>query len=395
MGMFEEECKRRLNEVAKTVSLNNQFMLSLCVFYFAFSPVAIVGNVLAIRAILKAVSLPPTFKKLLLSLAVSDLAVGLFLQPIYGAIIALHLSKRSSQFLCPTVLTIQLFFTFLVAGASFMTVTAIALDRLLAVYLHLRYQELVTPKRVGIVLILLWISAAFGASVFILLSDLSDLIAVITEVVGFAITTMAYFYLYRVVRYHQNQIQSQCQFQDQNDVQISREKKSAVNTLYVYAVFLVCYLPLLFSSTLLMVNHSNTSFQVAYNISGLMVFLNSSLNPFVYCWRYREISQFVKSSFSSFKGNKDLSFGRNPISAEDVEEVINILSSCSLENTPVKDKENNSNDSILDFYTSCFLLQDDLITCALMLKTDQELALFYRVTLTTEHIDSLLALMRQ
>ncbi|XP_022809189.1 adenosine receptor A3-like [Stylophora pistillata] len=287
MGTFEEECKRRLNEVAKTVSLNNQLMWSLCVFYFAFSPVAIVGNVLAIRAIFKAVSLPPTFKKLLLSLAVSDLAVGLFLQPIYGAIIALHLSKRSSQFLCPTVLTIQLFFTFLVAGASFMTVTAIALDRLLAVYLHLRYQELVTPKRVGIIFLLLWIAAAFGASVSILLrSNLSDLITVIIELVGFAIATVAYLYLYRVVRYHQNQIQTQCQVQEQNAVQLSREK-SALNTFYVYVVFLICYLPLLLSSTLLMVNHSNTSFQVAYNMSGFLVFLNSSLNPFVYCWRYQ------------------------------------------------------------------------------------------------------------
>ncbi|XP_022807569.1 adenosine receptor A3-like [Stylophora pistillata] len=267
------------------------------IWKFAFSPVAIVGNVLAIRAILRVTSLPASFKKLLLSLAVSDLAVGLFLQPMYGIMVVLELNKGISQFLCPSVLTIQIFVTLLVAGASFMTIAAIALDRLLAIYLHLRYQELVTPKRVGIPLALLWIAAAFVALAFISLSDLSDLISVITEVVGLAITTVAYFYLYRVVRYHQNQIQTQCQVQDQNTVQLSRENKSALNTLYVYVVFLACYLPVLLTSIILMIDPSNTSFQVAYIMSGFTVFLNSSLKPFVYCWRYREIRQFVKNSF--------------------------------------------------------------------------------------------------
>ncbi|XP_022807567.1 adenosine receptor A3-like [Stylophora pistillata] len=304
MSVFKEFCERRLNDALNTVSLHRKFTFSLCVFYFAFSPVSIVGNLLSIRAIYRVTSLPASFKKLLLSLAVSDLAVGLFLQPMYGTMIALELNKGISQFLCPSVLTIQIFVTLLVAGASFMTIAAIALDRLLAIYLHMRYQELVTPKRVGIALALLWIAAAFVALAFISLSDLSDLIAVITEVLGLAVTSVAYFYLYRVVRYHQNQIQTQCQVQDQNVAQISREKKSALNTLCVYVVFLTCYLPGLLSSILLIIDHSNTSFQVAYNMSLFMVLLNSSLNPFVYCWRYREIRQFVRSSF---KRNVDIS----------------------------------------------------------------------------------------
>ena len=297
MSTVHEVCKRRLNEVAKTVHLQKQFMLSLCVFYFAFSLVAIVGNFLVIRAIWKASSMPATLTKLFLSLAVSDLAVGLFLQPMYGTIIALQLNKRDSQFLCPTALTIHLFVTFLLAGGSFMTIAAIALDRLLAVYLHLRYQELVTQKRVGIVLTLLWLAAAFGASVFISLSDHNILVAVVTEVVGFAVTTVAYFHVYKVVRYHQNQIQTQRQIQNEHAVEASRVKKSALNTLYVYVVFLGCYFPILLSSILLLVNDSRISFLVAYNISGFLVFLNSSLNPFVYCWRYREIRQIVKNTF--------------------------------------------------------------------------------------------------
>ena len=296
MNMVAEVCKTRLKEVAKTVHLQKQFMSSLCVFYFAFSLVAIFGNLLVIRAIWKALSIPATFKKLLLSLAVSDLAVGLILQPMYGTIIALQLNMVDSRFLCPTTLTIHIFVTFLLAGASFLTIAAIALDRLLAVTLHLRYQELVTPKRVGIVVALLWLSAGLGALVFILLSDHNAVVAVVTEVVGFAVTTVAYFRIYKVVRYHQNQIQSQCQVQNEHAIEAARTKKSALNTLYVYVVFLACYLPILFSSILLLVDNFKISFLVAYNVSGFLVFLNSSLNPFMYCWRYREIRQIVKNT---------------------------------------------------------------------------------------------------
>ena len=295
--MVDEVCKTRLEEVAKTVYIEKQFMLSLDVFYFVFSFVAVFGNLLVIRAIWKASSIPATLKKLLLSLAVSDLAVGVFLQPMYGIIIALQLKMVDNQFFCPTALTIHIFFTFLLAGVSFLTIAAIALDRLLAVSLHLRYQELVTPKRVAIAIALLWMSSAVGASVFISLSHHNVLVAVVTEVIGFAVTTVAYYRVFKVVRYHQNQIQSQSQVQNEHTMEAVRVKKSALNTLYVYAVFLACYLPILFSSILLLVDNFNISFLLAYNFSGFLVFLNSSLNPFVYCWRYREIRQIVKSTF--------------------------------------------------------------------------------------------------
>ena len=51
---------------------------SLCVLNFIFSSVAAFGNILVIPALRKASSMPANIKKFFLSLAVSDLAVGLF-----------------------------------------------------------------------------------------------------------------------------------------------------------------------------------------------------------------------------------------------------------------------------------------------------------------------------
>ena len=54
-----------------------------CVFNSFLSYTAVMLNVLTIHAIRKTSSLPKTLKTLLLSLAVSDVGVGLLVQPFY------------------------------------------------------------------------------------------------------------------------------------------------------------------------------------------------------------------------------------------------------------------------------------------------------------------------
>ena len=97
-------------------------------------------------------------------------------------------------------------------------------------------------------------------------------------------------------QYHQNQIYSQNQLQNAQTREALRQRKSAYNTLFVYFVFLVCYLPHLPSVMLYLTDTSKTSFLIAKSASPFLIYLNSSFNPIVYCWRYREIRQIVKST---------------------------------------------------------------------------------------------------
>ena len=155
--MAEQTCTRFLDRWIKLVSHRISFFLGFCVLNFGFSLVATLGNLLVIRALMKASTIPATVKKLFLSLAFSDLAVGLCSQLMTAIISAVMLKMASSgddfAFFCPTVLIVLLYFMHLLAVASFLNVIVIAFDRLLAVSLHLRYQELVTPIRVTIVLV--------------------------------------------------------------------------------------------------------------------------------------------------------------------------------------------------------------------------------------------------
>ena len=156
--MTDQYCKQMQVVLQRLLESQNTAMLSLSVLHFGFCPVATFGNALAIRALWKASSLPPNLRKLLLNLAFCDLAVGLFAHLTFAAVFVIS-ATLNLNVQCQPILTISLVVTSSVVCASFLIATALALDRLLAISLHLRYAELVTSKRVTIILVAIWLSS--------------------------------------------------------------------------------------------------------------------------------------------------------------------------------------------------------------------------------------------
>jgi len=118
-------------------------------------------NSVTIHAVRKTSSLPKPLKTLFLSLAVSDLGVGLLVQPMQITVLVMQLDPNAVN--SPTFKSTYLTYVAvmnLFYYTSFFSVTALRLDRFLAVRLHLRYQELVTHKRVIAAVISIWV---FGA----------------------------------------------------------------------------------------------------------------------------------------------------------------------------------------------------------------------------------------
>ena len=252
---------------------------------------AIVFNSLTIQAIRKTPSLPKPLKTLLLSLAVSDVAVGLVAQPFF--IVSLKISQE-------TVPKMQ-FIQNVLANASFLGIVALSLERFLAVHLHLRYQELVTHKRVLGLTISAWVFSALLSFFFFCFDEelkKAIIIKIIIWSLCFIFITVISFRLYFTVRHHADQIQAlQVQQAAQNGdlANALRLRKSAVSTFYVYFAFLACYLP--FYCTLLakeIFNWPSPTLKVFYKYSSTLMFINSSLNPVIYCWRMRDIRQSIK-----------------------------------------------------------------------------------------------------
>ena len=215
--MAKQYCTQRLDSWLKLVHHSKSSIRAFCVSHFTFSLVATLGNLLVIRALIKASTIPANVRKMFISLAFSDLAAGLLLQLMRAIIYAVvwKMASRGDNLasLCPTVLSVYSYFGYLLIAASFLNVTVIAGDRLLAVSLHLWYHELVTPKRVTTV-VSVWIISCVLKILFIFFPNEIQMVAAVICLTGYVITTMTYVRIYKVVRYHQNQIYGQNQLQN-------------------------------------------------------------------------------------------------------------------------------------------------------------------------------------
>ena len=268
---------------------------------------AIMFNIITIHAINKTSSLPKPLKTLLLSLAVSDLGVGLLVHPLYVATLVMEMKTKDNPIHSKTYLSFASQAN-LFLNVSFAGVTALSADRFLAVHLHLRYQELVTHKRVVAVVTSLWLlSAVF--SLVTLWTPVNVIYPIVIIIVVACLITAAFlnYKIYMAVRRHAHQIQAlQVQQVAPNGEvpNVGRVRKSAEATIYIYLVFLVCYLPqasmLLFTT----ITSSNSSLNtVIFRGTLSLVLLNSSLNPVIYCWKMRNIRhalmEILRNTFSS------------------------------------------------------------------------------------------------
>ena len=269
-------------------------LIANCVFNSFLAYTAIMLNIVTMHVIRKTSSIPKTLKTLLLSLAVSDVCVGLLVQPYYTSTLI-----NRSQLIVPNCSTLKAFYfvSTLLCTASFLGVVAVSVDRFFAIHLHLRYQELVTHKRVVAVVISIWLLSAFlSFLMFSIPLDIYKLILSIVIAVGLIIITVVYIRIYSVIRRHKNQIQAlQVQQVAQEDevANFASLIKSAVGIFYVYIVFLVCYIPYFISIVAREMNGPSAVLKRLSFFSFTLVYLNSSLNPVIYCWKMKHIRHAV------------------------------------------------------------------------------------------------------
>ena len=267
-----------------------------CTLNSFFSLLTCIGNFIVVFVIGKTRDLHSPSFILLGCLAVSDLLVGLLCQPLFVAHKIAELKENLAVF-C-TLKVLQSVSAWITAGVSFLILAAVSIDRLLALTLHLRYNTIVTVPRVFQTIIALWISATVTVlSRFWMASKWYFIPIASILLIGFVIM-ISIWKIFRIVRKHQQQIKGQTKAVSHlpaDTVNILKCRKSAVTVLYIYGLFLIFYLP--FVVPLLMekfIGYTRTV-RIVYEYAATAVFINSCLNPVVYCWRICEIRRAVKN----------------------------------------------------------------------------------------------------
>lgn len=257
-------------------------------------------NIVTIIALNKTSStLPKNFRTLLLSLSVSDLGVGLFVQPLNTARLFMMIEgKDQTRAFEITSDSFYLMGNFLFYS-SFFGVMALAVDRFLAIHLHLRYQELVTHKRiVALVTSIVICSLILTFLVKWSPRKVTSTITVAIEFLCYITTVLLYVRIYLALRHHNNQIHVLQAQQAQNGEVITnamRDRKAAVGTFYLYLVFVVCYLPITCHWVTSQINEPSAVLRQFRLYASTMMLLNSSLNPMIYSWKLRHVRHALRN----------------------------------------------------------------------------------------------------
>ena len=294
--MSELFCNESLDYTPRYTELKDlrSTFITNCIFSNFTTHTSIMLNIVTIYAIHKTSAMAKTLKTLLLSLAFSDVAVGLFSQPIYTFFLVKWLQLENVNCNTYQVLNIS---GYLFSTVSFLGVVAVSVDRFLAVHLHLRYQELVTHKRVVVVVIGKWLCSAFVSSIALWgLPSARNITESVVAAFGFIITFVVYTRIYLTVRRHKNQIHS---MQVQEVAHSDEIKhfivliKSTVSIFYVYLLLLICYLPFFICTAVIRIYGSSIALKQFLLYSSTLIFLNSSLNPVIYCWKMRHVRHAI------------------------------------------------------------------------------------------------------
>ena len=255
---------------------------------------AFLGNVLALVALHKDSSLHPPSKLLLCSLAVTDLCAGLFSEPLYVTLLVTVVNEHWS--ICRYVESAFAVIGRILTYASLFTLTAISVDRLLALLLRLRYREVVTLKRTRLIIITIWVLPVILATMrlFYNYSITSRYGAIVTSLC-LVTSTFSHTKIFLSLRRHQSQVQDLVQQPNQtNQLNIARFRKAVSTALWLQFTLIVCYLPRVVSVYLSTEPSLSNVVATSYTIT--LLFLNSSLNPILYCWKIDEARQAMKET---------------------------------------------------------------------------------------------------
>ena len=279
----------------------NDYLYILATLNFFLAITASVGNILIFAALRKVSSIRPHSKLLFRCLTTTDLLAGVSSQPLF-AIVLISVTRRAFQ-VCYTIMSFNDVIGKSLAAVSLWTLTAISVDRILALKLGLKYKRVVTLRRMQGLLIFFWIFSVSVSCLYRVLNLKQQ--SIISRVysaqiyLSLGISAFSYGNIYFCLRHRrQSQLQDDVHEGQQpanerrSPLKIEKYRKTVSTALWVQLTLVACYLPYAIVAA---IEHPYApTHNISRRIGMTFVLLNSSLNPFLYTWKIREVRRAVK-----------------------------------------------------------------------------------------------------
>ena len=283
-----------------TRGIQNQ-LIFLLVLNIILSVTAFFENTLILLALKKVTALHPPSKLLYRNLAATDLCVGVIVAPLN---VTFEMGAVTGRWnICRHAFLANYISAYILCGVTLLTVAAISLDRLLALLLRLRYRQLVTLKKAYLIVTAFWIVPVVCTTMHVWNSQVTTWYSSILTSLCLVLSTASFGKIFHALRHQQIHVQNQFhqgQSSDANLLNMARYRKAVSSALWVQLALVICYLPINVAEGFA-IHGLSPSVVIAKEFTATLVYLNSTLNPILYCWKMNEIRQAVKGIIGELK----------------------------------------------------------------------------------------------
>lgn len=271
------------------------------------APLSFLGNGLFLLVLCKTPSLIRPSNILIGSLSFADLLIGVLVQPLMCAFVHEPALYESCAFIDTFT-----FVAHMIACVSGSTMAAISIERYLALFMHLRYNQLVTKERIQRTIFVIWIfwflidMLAFFGYVTRYVNDFRGIVAIVVWTAGCSLIVGIYIKVYFLVQRHRHEIielQSTSGGSNLDESTSASQINLAVTMGYVIGVSLACYIPACVVYTLLAANiDGGPALFSVFFVTMSLQFVSSSFNPVLYCWKVEDVRQAMVNLWNTWRG---------------------------------------------------------------------------------------------
>ncbi|XP_070605191.1 melanocortin receptor 4 [Erythrolamprus reginae] len=253
--------------------------------------ISLLENVLVIAAIAKNKNLHSPMYFFICSLAVADLLVSIsngsetiVITWLNNTEVDTHSFTVSIDNIIDSVICSSLL-------ASICSLLSIAVDRYFTIFYALQYHNIMTGRRVGIIITCIWAACTVSGVLFIIYSDSSVVIICLIAMFFTMLVFMAslYVHMFMLARLHMKKIAI---LPGTGPIRQGANMKGAITLTILIGVFVVCWAPL-FLHLLFYISCPHNPYCICFmshfHLYLILIMCNSIIDPLIYAFRSQEL----------------------------------------------------------------------------------------------------------
>lgn len=267
------------------------YLVCFVLHAISFLPAAIGNGVVTITTFKTSSLHKPSFV-LLSCAAFADSLTGFLAQPVAMASFVAKLRRQFSAACWLDLVKECLGWMF--GGISVSILAFLSMERFLALRLGLRYQTVITVKRVLIIVVFFWLALLTLVTLrfFVLSNETYVALHLPFMFISLIILTTTYCKIHLFIKRHRLKL-SPAENQTPNSFDVVKYKKITLAVLYIVCFYWLFFAPFVCVLLAFLLTGFTQRVEGAYYITTTLILANAAVNPLLYCWKLRALRQAV------------------------------------------------------------------------------------------------------